>query len=619
MIRTRSWILVFLLVFFGAKGTFLNAQSFPYEIHLEPAFTIAGLDGLHSFAAGHANGKWLILSGRRDGMHRGGGPPNNPPFPSSQDNTTIYVVDPVTKQSWSTDLSSLSVELQNQLSSTNTNFYQDGSTLYVIGGYGADNNENYRTYDAITAIDVPNLIDNIINGNAITGDFIQLIDNRMKIAGGQLGKIDGYFYLVGGMELTGRYTQMVNPIYSEQMRKFQIVNNGTSLSIVNYSADTDPEFHRRDYNLIAQIFPDQQFGYMVSSGVFTPVDDGVFYNPIEIKGSGYTVIPTSTFKQEFSHYQSAKMALYDPVLNEMHSIFFGGIAEYYLDANGNKIQDPDIPFVKTISRVTRDASGVYSESVFSTEMPVLLGTGSELFLEETLPMAASGIIDMSQLTGDTVFVGYLFGGLESGAGDIFPANTANSSASNKIYEVHLVQTALPLELVSFNATNIDRQNCALRTVKLAWETAKEYDVESFVVERGKYGNFEKIATVGAYGNAPRNISVYEYIDTEPLEGRAYYRLKIVDLDGSFQYSPIVSVSACSDKMIEIVPNPTAGDVFLTGDFDASKLQLFDFSGRQYECETRTINGGILLEMKHFPSGVYFLRYDRKDSYRIVKR
>ncbi len=595
----------------------LSAQSFPYEIELEPAFTIPGLDGIHSFAAGKSGGKWLLISGRRDGMHRGGGGQNNPPFPSSQDNTTIYVVDPVAMQSWSTSLSSLSVDLQNQLSSTNTSFYQDGDNLYIIGGYGADNNGNYQTYDAITAINVPSLINNIINGNSITGDFIQLIDNRMKIAGGQLGFIDGYFYLVGGMELTGIYTQMVNPIYSEEMRTFQIINNGTSLSIANYSATFDSEFHRRDYNLIGQVFPDTKFGYMVSSGVFTP-SDGVFYNPIEIKASGYTVIPTSTFKQEFSHYQSAKLSMYDSAANEMHSIFFGGIAQYYLDANGNKIDDPDVPFVKTISRVTRDGNGAYSESVFSTQMPVYLGAGSELFLDESLPMAAHEIIDQNQLTGDTVFVGYIFGGLESGAGDIFPMNTANSSASNKIYKVNLIQTALPLDLLSFKATPSSTMDCKNASIKLQWKTANEFNVKEFYIERAKYGNFEKIDVIPVVGNSVQ-IQNYQYTDSKPIGGKVYYRLKIIDIDGSYKYSNIIVVQGCKPQSLEIVPNPTTGDVFITGQIDNINIKIFDQTGKQYQVNTQSVNDGLILNMRAFPAGIYFIYNGKDETYRIIKQ
>ncbi len=592
------------------------AQTFPYEIQLE-SFTIPGLNGVHSFAAGESGGKWVIISGRTDGMHRGGGGANNPAFPASNKNTTIYVVDPVAMLSWSTNLSSLSTNLQDQMSSTNTSFYQDGDYLYIVGGYGTDNTGNHVTYGYITGIHIPNIITHIMNGTSITGDFIQLADNRMKIAGGQLGKIGNTFYLVGGMELTGRYTMMVDPIYSSEIRKFEITNNGSSLVISNYSTLSDTEFHRRDYNLIGQIFPDGSFGYMVSSGVFTPTD-GVFYNPIEIKSTGYTVIPEATFKQEFSHYQSAKLAMYNPTDNAMHSIFFGGIAQYYYDANGNKINDSDVPFVKTISRVTRASSGAYSESVFSTEMPVYLGAGSELFLDETLPMSGHNIIDMSQLSGSPITVGYIFGGLLSNAADIFPMNTSNSSASNVIYRVKLVNPTLPIELDNFDGVvNLD-SDCDNARVTLNWSTLSETNAKAFIVERGKYGNFEKIATIATKGES-RQPQQYTFVDKNPLRGRAYYRLKMVDGDNSFTYSDIITVSSCDRELLEFHPNPTNGALFVMGKLDNLALKIFDANGTEFPVKSQYVNNGLRLDMSGFPSGVYYVVTDTKDSYRVVKQ
>ncbi len=607
---------LFLTGFFFMLIGMTNAQSFTYDIALK-SFTIPGLDGVHSYAAGESGGKWLIISGRVDGMHRGGGGPNNPAFPSSNSNKTIYVADPEAMQSWSTDFTGLSTSLQDQMSSTNTNFYQDGDYLYIAGGYGQDNAGNHVTYGYLTAINVPNLIDHIINGTSITGDFIQISDSRMQLAGGQLGKIGDYFYLVGGMELQQRYTQMVNPAYSSEIRKFKILNDGTNISITDYTATSDPEFHRRDYNLISQIYPDGSYGYMVSSGVFTP-SDGVFYNPIEIKSTGYTVIPEATFKQEFSHYQSAKLAMYDPDNNEMHSIFFGGIAQYYYDANGNKIDDADVPFVKTISRVTRNSSGVYSESVFSKEMPVYVGAGAELFLDETLPVSGHGIIDMSQLTGDSITVGYIFGGLEAGAADVFPMNTSNSVAANTIYEVILVNNSLPIELLNFSGKINNYKSCDDARVTLSWTTLIEINSESFEIERGKYGNFNRVATIKAAGNSKQKQN-YTFTDKAPLRGNAYYRLKMFDKDGSFKYSNVINIFGCSNKSLEISPNPTLGNLFIAGEVSGLEFQIFNGKGKYFKPIYQKVNGGIYMDLRTYPMGVYFIKTNKGETYKILKQ
>ena len=59
--------LVILLAMFLAKA---SAQtSFPYELELD-TIVIPELGGLQSYAVGQSNGKWLVIGGRLDGLHR---------------------------------------------------------------------------------------------------------------------------------------------------------------------------------------------------------------------------------------------------------------------------------------------------------------------------------------------------------------------------------------------------------------------------------------------------------------------------------------------------------------------------------------------------------------------
>ena len=72
----------------------LFAQTAPFKILLKP-FNIPGLSGAQAYAFGQHNGKWLIIGGRLDGLHR------RQPFASfdaAGHNNLLTVVDPVTKQ-----------------------------------------------------------------------------------------------------------------------------------------------------------------------------------------------------------------------------------------------------------------------------------------------------------------------------------------------------------------------------------------------------------------------------------------------------------------------------------------------------------------------------------------
>jgi hypothetical protein len=257
----------------------LSAQTAPFDIHIEP-MSISGLGGIQAYAFGQHNGKWLIVGGRLDGLHR------RQPFASfdvAGNNNQIIVIDPVTQQKWTAPVTSLSVALQEQLSSTNMEFHQDGNYLYIIGGYGYNTaTASRKTFDNLTAIDVPSVISAVIAGSSITGGFRQYSDAQFAVTGGHLKKINDVFYLVGGNKFDGNYNPMGNPtytqVYTNAIRKFTVADDGTNLTVTHLPTLTDAtNLHRRDYNAVPQIMPNGAEGITAFSGVFQPnVDLPVF-------------------------------------------------------------------------------------------------------------------------------------------------------------------------------------------------------------------------------------------------------------------------------------------------------------------------------------------------------
>ena len=432
----KNILIVFLLVFFQST----TAQStFEYDVVLTPV-SVSGLPGLHSYAFAQHNEKWLIIGGRKDGVHAR--QPFNA-FSGAQNNTNIYVVDIATQQSWSVSVNSLPTGIKEQLQSTNMNFYQDGDTLFIVGGYAYSTTAaDHKTFNNLTSVDVPNLINAIVAGTPITSYFKQITNDVFAITGGQLGKIGSTFYLVGGHRFDGRYNPMNNPTftqtYSNAIRKFTIDNSGSNLSYANYEEVVDAvHLHRRDYNLLPQIFPNGELGYTISSGVFQIAVDLPFLYPVDIKAGGY--YPQTQFNQYLSNYHSGKVCLYDASNNRMHNLFFGGMSQYYY-SNGTLLQDDTVPFVKTISRTTRFADGSLLEYQLPVEMPNLKGAGAEFIPNENLPHYSNEVIQLSNITDNEFVIGYLFGGIQSSSSSAFTDNQTNlTSADPTVYEVKLVK------------------------------------------------------------------------------------------------------------------------------------------------------------------------------------
>jgi hypothetical protein len=430
--------LVYFLLLLISNSAFSQA-TFDYQLQLSP-ITVSGLPGLHSFAYAQYNGKWVLIGGRTDGIHAR--QPFNA-FPSSNNNTTIYVVDIATQQVWSSSVTSLATGLKEQLQSTNMNFFQDNETLYIIGGYGFSATANdHVTFDKLTAVDVPNLINDVVNGTSIATNFKQIQNTNFAVNGGHLAKIGTTFYLVGGHRFDGRYNPMNNPTftqtYTNGIRKFDIDNSGTQLSFSNYQVITDAvHLHRRDYNLVPQIFPDGSEGYTISSGVFQINVDLPFLYPVDIKESGY--FPQTTFNQYLSNYHSGVTALYEANSNKMHSLFYGGISQYYYNGT-TLVQDNNVPFVNTISRVTRTVDGNLQEFQLSETMPALKGASAEFIVNESLPHYDNEVIKLDDITSDNFVIGHIVGGLQSPTLNPFSVNqTSTTSANATVYEVRLIR------------------------------------------------------------------------------------------------------------------------------------------------------------------------------------
>lgn len=416
-------------------------QSAPFQIAIEP-LNISELAGLQAFAFGQHDGKWLIIGGRLDGLHR-----RQPwaTFDEAGQNKQLFVVDPVAKQKWSVALTSIPVAMQEQLSSTNMEFHQEGDYLYIIGGYGYSNTaDDHITYPYLTAVNVPDVINAVINGTSINGFFRQITDQQFAVTGGYLNKIYNTYYITGGQRFEGRYNPMNNPTFTQEytnsIRKFILNDDGVNLSVTHLPAVIDADnLHRRDYNVVPQIMPDGQEGLTAFSGVFQVSADLPFLNCVNIDSSAYHV--NNDFSQYYNHYHCANIPLYSEGTNKMHNLFFGGIAQYY-DSAGYLVQDNNAPFVKTIARVTRDTDGIMAEYKLPIEMPALLGAGSEFIPVENIPHYNNEVIKLDALTSDTTLLGYIYGGINSTEPNIFWVNDGTQSiASNGIFKVFLIKSS----------------------------------------------------------------------------------------------------------------------------------------------------------------------------------
>ena len=439
----------------------------PYRIELrEYDFGPEELPTVHSFAAGHYDGKWLVISGRTNGLH---GFDTNPfaNFPPEFQNREVWVIDPVNKQSWNRDLTGLSSGLNedqiNSLTTANNQFYQRGDTLFLNGGYGyssddPNGNALNSTFNTLSALDLPGLIDWVQNDSGQAIDHIrQLEDDRLRITGGGMYEMDGRSFLVFGQDYGVNYQPNINGEYSHQIRSFEIVDDGTNLSIQNYAAvgdpNSDPSYRRRDLNVFPVLSPDgsggTQEGITVLSGVFTE-SFGAWTHPIEIDDAG-SVSENTGFKQSMNIYHSSKFGMFSEATGEMHEVLLGGLTlQYYDEESATVLEDNRVPFSNQVAAIVVDPNGAY-EQHYLGEFPEItddednvlrFGTNAEFFLAGGIEEYENGVLKMDQLTDGTV-LGYVYGGIVANAPHVRRNPFAQSGASDRIFEVVFVAIPEP--------------------------------------------------------------------------------------------------------------------------------------------------------------------------------
>lgn len=174
-----------------------------------------------------------------------------------------------------------------------------------------------------------------------------------------------------------------------------------------------------------------------------------------------------------------------------------------------------------------------------------------------------------------------------------------------------IPPTLPVRLISFNVEEAEQQTVAVR-----WEADNAKDFSHFEVERSTDGrNFRKIGTVTYVESS----SQYRFIDQPSVASTLYYRLKMIDNDGSFNYSPTeVLVLSRNPALVAYgYPNPFANKLYV---FSPSKQNavIYDITGRAIE-RLSLEAGKNEVNAQPWPNGIYLIRTDDSQTVKLVKQ
>ena len=190
---------------------------------------------------------------------------------------------------------------------------------------------------------------------------------------------------------------------------------------------------------------------------------------------------------------------------------------------------------------------------------------------------------------------------------------------------HLSAAApLAVELASFWGEQNDHE------IQLFWKTAHQLDAEEFIIERSHNGfNFSKIGTL-VIKNGMEALEAYQFVDSEPLIGHNYYRLKTIDQNGKLDYSESLHFVFKTAQTIVKNVYPIPADRFALLELQVAQSQQLDWLmvdaiGKVVLRGTKTLEEGeqqLYINLENVPIGVYFVSLvgnDIRDKVKVLKK
>ena len=178
--------------------------------------------------------------------------------------------------------------------------------------------------------------------------------------------------------------------------------------------------------------------------------------------------------------------------------------------------------------------------------------------------------------------------------------------------------------LSYNNLSLALKNMTLETagaqVQMSWEPVVQIDRAKFIVERSENGT--DWVSKDAINGGKKDLSAlgFSYIDANPIDSGAYYKIKQIEVDGRFSYSNVIFIKKFNNQngAIAIYPNPTTEGVYLQVEkFEGLNYTLFDASGRII-LENKLESPLTFIDLNTFVASAYFLTVKNSKKYQVFK-
>lgn len=299
--------------------------------------------------------------------------------------------------------------------------------------------------------------------------------------------------------------------------------------------------------------------------------------------------------------------------NIIHGGSVGDLILYKGDKTGNNQVDDNF-YVTGVS-----AEGSTARSTI--RVGVVTGNGYNINYRDLNSLANNEGLEQNGQHGDPIWEGMQTYQYLLGAGS--PAEGSGINETQMCAENVVIGT-FPVEFLSFDAM----PDYANNQVVLKWETASETNNDYFVIEKSVDGlAYTGIEEINSLGDS-RNVQRYFGQDQMPEPGRSFYRIKQVDIDGSFTHSNRVEVNFDPAAQFDFFPYPnpvSVGEslkVRIVSEIDQSvELGLYSIYGNKIDAFSAAVTAGtssIEFNTSQLSKGLYYLLSSDQDFSKHAK-
>lgn len=205
-------------------------------------------------------------------------------------------------------------------------------------------------------------------------------------------------------------------------------------------------------------------------------------------------------------------------------------------------------------------------------------------------------------------VGMTYGSYASDAHD-YLVNTKQWTIIGDSFDVNC--TVLPVTLISFK---VNKQEAS---AILTWSTAEEANSERFEIQRSSDGKkWQALTSVAASGES-EVLSNYRFEDLAPAAGVNYYRLKMIDRDETFAYSPVEYTEFESAARHFLFPNPASDQLVFPDHQRISDVTFYNVGGIKVLQKTGLTAQGI--DISKLSPGLYTVLVTLSDGGRYTDK